>query len=94
MAVTKWVRDRWTGEVWIRSYELNGFTDVPASVASSLEWKTAPHLAALGDPRVRLRDYLTRANIAVLGASALWLLIRLVRKPPNKEAPPERTPRF
>ncbi len=82
--VTKWTQDRWTGEVWIRAYSPRGFQEAPASVAASREWVTAPHLAALGDPRIRLRNILTWTYGGLVGGSALWLLTavgRAVRRP-------------
>lgn len=78
--VVKWVQDRWTGQVWSRSYGGNaGYEEAPEPepVDTSPWW--------------RLRNYLSWSWDALVVADALWLLVALrrgLRYSPNKEAPP------
>lgn len=93
--VTKWTQDRWTGEVWIRTYSQRGFQEAPASAAASREWVMAPHLAALGDPRIRLRNILTWTYDGLVGGTALWLMAtvgRVVRRPQAVNEEPASAP--
>lgn len=85
--VFKWVQDRWTGDVWIRTHMPDYYEEKPSY---------HPNPLLRSDPVAvrQMRNRLTTGYYVALGVTALVLALRakpIARQDaadPNKEAPP------
>lgn len=96
-AAVKWVRDRWTGETWIRMYLPNKVEERPGSVPD--DNASNPFLALSQDGArkraVDKRDRFTNTYYVTLALVATWLFVAAIYKPTaqhNSEEPSETTP--
>lgn len=77
--VIRWVQDRWTGDVWIRTYRQEYYEEKPS---------VHPNIFLRSDPVAvrKKRNNLTTGYYVVLGAAALWLLAAIASKPQERES--------